>query len=149
MKYKKALETALNKYEPITETGCWIWMGYVSDQGYGRIHYKGKFSHATRFFYEHHNGEIPEGLFVRHKCDNPTCVNPEHLELGTQKQNQEDMVRRNRQSKGEDRHSAILTESQAKEIKNSSDRTTDLAHRYNVSLSAICDIRKNRTWRHI
>ena len=80
-----------------TADGCWEWSGARSRNGYGKMAYgNGTTAGSHRVSYEVHRGPIPDGLFVRHKCDNPPCINPDHLELGTPADNSRDMVERNR-----------------------------------------------------
>lgn len=82
-----------------TESGCWEWKGSRNDFGYGLVTVTRQGllgERAHRLMFERANGPIPAGLVVRHKCDNPPCVNPDHLELGTQQQNVDDMVSRGR-----------------------------------------------------
>ena len=88
-------ETFHEKYEIITETGCWIWMGATSN-GYGVASDNGKTQPAHRYSWELHNGPIPEGMQVCHKCDVKPCVNPDHLFIGTQKDNMHDAMRKGR-----------------------------------------------------
>lgn len=86
-------------------TGCWNWIGY-RNRGYGRATILGKSWFVHRWMWQHHNGPIPDGLFVCHDCpygDNPSCCNPEHLWLGTSGENMEDMARKGRAATG-DRH---------------------------------------------
>lgn len=98
-----------------------------------------------------------QGKVVRHTCDNPKCVNPAHLEIGTQQDNVEDMIARNRKNpaKGERAPQARLTEDQIKEIRSQfikSDRTYGayaLARRYGVSGRAILNIVQDKSWRHV
>lgn len=77
------------------EDGCWNWIWNTID-GYGRTLVKDKSLLAHRVSYELHIGEIPDGIYVLHKCDNPGCVNPDHLFLGTNTDNMRDMVNKSR-----------------------------------------------------
>jgi len=75
---------------------CWLWIGYRDARGYGRIMRQGKVCGTHRVSWEIHNGQIPEGMGVLHSCDNPPCVNPQHLFIGTQKDNMRDCTRKGR-----------------------------------------------------
>lgn len=91
------LKTAIEeKYIPEPNTGCWLWIRRLDKQGYGRAKLKGKKIGAHRFSWMEHNGPIPKDLFVLHKCDTPACINPNHLFLGTARDNFDDMVRKGR-----------------------------------------------------
>jgi hypothetical protein len=92
------IDRLLSRVEIITESGCWIWMGCVDQKGYGRIASRFKCSplKAYRVSYELFVGQIPTGKVVRHKCDVSCCINPFHLEVGTQKDNAKDASRRGR-----------------------------------------------------
>lgn len=83
------------------ETGCIEWTGALMHQGYGHINWRGKVHRTHRLSYAAVNGDIPEGMFVCHKCDNPKCMNPEHLFLGTRSDNLADMVQKKRSTIGE------------------------------------------------
>lgn len=82
------------------QDGCWLWTASRSSKGYGMFWFEGQTVSAHRFSYELYNGSIPEGMVVRHKCDNPPCVNPDHLELGTQAANERDKIVRGRYRNG-------------------------------------------------
>ena len=86
----------LEMYEPDPYTGCWNWTESTAPNGYGRMSYNGTTDYAHRLSWNAHFGVIPDGLHVLHRCDNPTCVNPEHLFLGTHQDNMDDMMRKGR-----------------------------------------------------
>lgn len=85
------------------EGGCWVWKGYPKI-GYGQFRVNGKRYYTHRYSWIIHNGEIKDGLHVLHKCDNPRCVNPDHLFLGTQADNMRDMTEKGRRVKGKDHY---------------------------------------------
>lgn len=95
---KMSLEKLLEKVNK-TES-CWVWTGQTVGRGYGKVGFRGKTARAHRVIWELLYGPIPENLFVCHKCDNPPCVNPEHLFLGNSKDNVQDMVKKGRNAKG-------------------------------------------------
>jgi len=102
----KDLKRFENSYLKSTD-GCWLWVGSKSKNKnhkipYGYFSYKGKKYGAHRVMWEQTNGQIPEGKHVLHKCDNPPCVNPDHLFLGDQIANMADMRSKNRQIHGKD-----------------------------------------------
>lgn len=80
-------------------SGCWQWTLTVRKDGYGLCRRFGKIQYAHRLSYQMHVGDIPVGLGVLHDCDNPRCVNPEHLFLGTQKDNMQDASRKGRNTR--------------------------------------------------
>ena len=92
----KDVERLLRKVTPNPRTGCWTWSGGTDRGGYGKFSLKGQGTSAHRASYRILVGPIPGGLEVRHKCDNPPCVNPGHLELGTHADNMRDMAERGR-----------------------------------------------------
>lgn len=90
------LERLLNKIEINDATDCWIWQGGKNNIGYGMIRHDDKMRTTHRVSYEVHKGNIPKGMCVLHSCDNPLCCNPNHLRLGTHKDNTQDMIRKGR-----------------------------------------------------
>lgn len=137
-------------YKSIRKEGdCWIWIGYVGADGYGRIGAHRKWRRAHIASYILHCGSIPDGLWVLHKCDVRACVNPDHLFLGTGLDNVADMVAKNRQAKGERFPQAKLKEHDVKEILASDERNKELAERFGVNQSVISNIRSRKQWRHV
>lgn len=133
---------------------CWIWTGSTHRQGYGRIGFRGnRAAYAHRVAWILTNGEIPSGMVVCHSCDNPPCVNPAHLFLGTQRENMLDAKRKGRLlgngRKGSDNNKSRLTEAQAARAKFGSEKLTPLAREFGVSYQALHEIRKGNTWKHL
>jgi hypothetical protein len=90
--------TALSKVDRSGE--CWLWTGYVQSNGYAKTWYQGRVQWAHRIAWQEANGPIPEGMFVCHRCDVRRCVRPDHLFLGTQRDNMQDAVAKGRTAKG-------------------------------------------------
>lgn len=136
---------------------CWEWTGATRSKiGYGHIQEGGKGSRtvsAHRVSYVLHYGQIPNGLIVMHKCDNPGCVNPEHLMLGTHKANIHDMIRKGRRiivaPLGIENGKAVLNETMVREIRASTEPHAVIARRLGVSSGAVRGVRNGRTWKHI
>ncbi|WP_186445743.1 HNH endonuclease signature motif containing protein [Paenibacillus cremeus] len=138
----------------IDDNGCFVCTSHYasSEESGGHIRYwfDKKVSVMHKFIYNELFGEVPEGLVVRHTCDNPKCINPEHLILGTQGDNVRDKVERNRQAKGEKVHTSKLTEEHVLEIlKDKSSTNADLGRKYGVIADAISKIRLGITWKHV
>ena len=133
---------------------CWEWTGYKNAKGYGVINLGGERVLAHRMGYQLAGGSIPEGMFVLHHCDNPACVKPKHLFLGTIAQNNADMDAKGRGRRvgskpGIENPSARLTEDDVRAIRLSEERVAVLAPRYGVSKVTIYAIRKRQLWPHI
>jgi DNA-binding XRE family transcriptional regulator len=128
--------------------GCHHYLGYKNQNGYGWVARRGTQMHAHRWAWILTYGEIPEGLGVLHKCDNPLCCNPEHLFLGTHKENMDDRDAKGRQpsARGEKNHLAKLNITLVKEIRSSTKSAKELASLMGVSKQTIWHIRAGRTW---
>jgi len=141
-------------YEVVTESGCWIWTGTEGTRGYGQISNDNKRLVAHRVSYQVHNGDIPAGLFVCHRCDVTSCVNPAHLFLGTPKENSADRDKKGRQWNvlGSERANSKLNESEVSEIKMllaGGMMAKDVAGKFGVHRRTITDINIGVTWKHV
>lgn len=126
---------------------CWIWKGVKID-GYGIMFHK-KPVKSHRFSFEIHKGKIDKNKLICHHCDNPSCVNPEHLYQGTPKDNSQDAYSRNRMVVGEKHHYSKLKENQVKYILDCEERGIDLANKFNVSEDTISRIRNKKSWKNV
>ncbi len=146
-----------NKDGPIirTELGpCWIWTKSKGHSGYGMASFKGMPRRAHRFSWEVNNGRIPAFFQVLHKCDNPPCVNPQHLFLGDPKDNSNDKIAKGRASdmRGNNNPAAKLSEVQITEIRMATKNRgmgRIVAKKFGVSPTCISRIRLWRSWRHV
>ena len=126
---------------------CWLWKGAKGRDGYGWAHLTHrKMVYAHRLSWELANGSIPLGLLVCHDCDNPPCVNPAHLFLGTEADNQRDSITKNRNAIGEKNGNHKLTETEVKEIKQHGLTYERLALKFGVAEVTIWRIIRGRTW---
>jgi len=153
---------------PEPNSGCWLWLGEVRKDGYGvarfgpwRVKNHGRvFAH--RLSWRAHNGDIPAGLHILHKCDVPSCVNPQHLYPGTDRDNHNDKVARGRacwqtgnmpRPFGEGHHKAKLTADQVREIRRRWDAGEDtqcgMAREFGVYQNAIREIVMRNVWRSV
>ena len=126
----------------VDENGCWIWHGATFHFGHAKVFWGGKHLKGHRIAYEAFVGRIPAGLVVRHTCDVPGCLNPEHLLVGTQADNRRDCVERGRHATGSRVHTSKLTEAQRAHIACSEASTSELARRYGVDTSTIRRVKR-------
>jgi len=132
------------------ETSCWIWQRGLFSNGYGQISIAGKPTPAHRASYIAFIGPIPEGKLVCHACDNPLCVNPDHLWIGTNRDNMEDMVKKGRSAVANNAH-AKLTIDQVKAIKRQYGKKNmeELADIFFVTPPTIARIVYGESWKHV
>lgn len=133
---------------------CWTWMGTMASSGYGKFCYLGKYRAAHRFSWEMVNGPIPYAKLILHKCDNPKCVNPDHLSLGTTADNNRD-----KEAKGRSNHPiginhgrAKLTDelvSEARQLFRMGHRLTHLSRKYRIDPATMADALVGKTWAHV
>ncbi len=131
-------------YEVDEGTGCWVWTGTKYADGYGLFRCLRQDMLAHRFSWWMHNGVIPDGLYVLHHCNNPSCVNPEHLFLGTAKDRA-----RNMQHKGGNHSNAKLSKADVDEIKKLLETGytgASIAQQFNISASVISKIKTGKHW---
>jgi hypothetical protein len=112
----------------VKTNGCWKWTGGKTAQGYGNIWFDGSLRRANRIRWQLCFGEIPEGMLVLHKCDNPECTNPDHLFIGTQKDNMQDMIQkgRGRKANGSSHYMSKFTEQDILEMRKLSKEGHDI-----------------------
>ena len=148
-KHIRDFDTLLLMSMPVPEAGCWIWLGNINHNGYGRLHIDGKDELAHRFALDVSGVAVKNVDVVLHKCDNTMCVNPAHLFIGTQCDNMKDMAKKGRSSKGESRYNAKLDESAVRNIRSSKESTFALSKMYDVSVSLINHVRNGTRWGHV
>jgi predicted XRE-type DNA-binding protein len=142
-------------WEKVLETDtCWLWTGCKTKKGYGCFTPRRSYSLSVhRFAWYLLKGDIPDGLSVLHKCDVRNCVNPDHLYLGTQKQNVQDRVNRKRSAIGEKAGRAKLKTNEVIQIRElySTGKYTqwDLSDLFGVERSVISRVTASKTWRHL
>jgi hypothetical protein len=147
----------LIKVKPSSTSECWEWTGATQAKGYGRFKSNGKIECSHRFSYKMFIGNIPKGMNVCHKCDNPKCVNPEHLFVGTQSDNMVDCRDKGRlvipdggNFKDEHKpHNSSTDTETIKQIKASIDNgysNTGIAAEYGVKNQLVRDIRRGKSY---
>lgn len=152
-KHKQASKTKPVLYR-INELGCHEVFSHHKDKdGYTRIlrrkDGKKRMYYLHRYLFELEFGVIPEGLVVRHSCDNPSCVNLEHLTLGTPLDNNGDKVKRNRQARGEHNGNAKLTREEVLRIKADKRDALVVAKEYGITRTHVYYLRSGQNWRHL
>lgn len=133
-------------------TGCLVWTGSRNKDGYGLVYHMGKTQVLHRLWYREFIGPIGDGLCVCHRCDNPACVEPSHLFLGTNDENVADKVAKQRQARGVTNGRANLTEQSVRAIRAeyaSGETQTVLAKRYGIHQTHVSLIVRRKEWAHL
>jgi len=131
------------------KTGCWNWKRATRKDGYVITWYNGSTDYIHRVSYRVFKGDFDSNFIIRHKCDNPSCCNPDHLLIGSDQDNSTDMVSRDRQAKGSLVGTAKLTEEIVVMIRSLSGSSQQLAKFFDCSKTTIKDIRNNKIWKHV
>lgn len=139
-------------WEKVDKSGdCWLWLGQTNG-GYGVISCNGKDKYAHRVSWQIHNGNIPGDILVLHTCDNPPCVNPDHLWLGTDADNTNDKVKKNRHLCGSSQPNSKLHESDVlviRELWSVGTSKKAIAWLFDIAEGTAYQIAKRTSWRHI
>lgn len=148
-----SIKDRLSSLSKVNElTGCIEWVASLSKDGYGKmdIHRRTMRSHIVS--YREHKGEFPEGMQVLHTCANRKCINPEHLYIGTHKQNMKDMIRDGNYAYGSRHGRAKIKEADVHEIHLSASKgitRKSLAHKFDLSVTVVGHILTGKLWKHV
>ena len=123
---------------------CWEWLASKFSNRYGQFKYKRKMWKAHRFAYQLSKGTIPDGMSVRHTCDNPACCNPAHLVIGTHQDNMNDRSQRNRQAKGESNGFCKFTNDQVRQVFLAKGTQREIAKQFNISNQQVSNIKRRQ-----
>lgn len=149
---KTIIERFEEKIIPEPNSGCWLWLGSIRGSNYGQFSYKKKQYYAHRISYEIYCEPILKDKNVLHKCDTSMCVNPDHLFLGSQYENMQDMNRKKRHGSnskkisGEKHPNAKLNRKQVEMIREDKRTYMTIAKEYGISRSQVCVIKHNKGW---
>jgi hypothetical protein len=148
------LQYFFDRSSPEPNSGCWIWMNATSPNGYGIIAKDGRRHNAHRVAYMVATNEVvPRHLDVCHRCDIRCCVNPDHLFVGTRKDNMMDCARKGRTAVprliGEECPASKLTAEQVRSIRSDTRSTRALARHYGVDRMTIRAVRRHETWKSV
>jgi hypothetical protein len=147
------LERRLQNYIPEPNSGCWLWAGRLCGGGYGSLKVDGRRCQAHRASWEFHIGPIPAGLLACHKCDNPPCINPSHIFLGTHRDNLRDMVAKGRVCKNNPSHRELyyskVSVDDVRAIRADRRFYREISAEYGISIRQVCGIKTRSSWAHV
>lgn len=146
---ERMLAYILERIIPLPWSGCWIWDKCIDAKGYGVIGSKGRQIKATHLALMTKGTTVPSGMAACHICDIPSCVNPEHLFVGTHLDNARDSVKKDRRAKGQNNGFATLTINNVLAIRDDPRSASVLAKCYNVGATTIWLVKNRKTWRHV
>ena len=137
-------------WEKVKKTSsCWLWIGNKNKKGYGRFWLQGRNESAQRVSWALVFGRFNRRLYILHKCDNPSCVKPTHLFLGTLADNIVDRENKNRSAKGERNGNSKLTIAKVKLIRQSADPVGVIATEFGIDRTQVYNIKKKKQWAHV
>lgn len=149
----KTPDVAFMARSVMNDSGCIEWTGSCDRKGYGQLRIGGKLVKAHRYAVERKNGPIASGMVVMHTCDNPKCVNVDHLRVGTQTDNVRDMDikgrRVNNQCRGMASYNAKITDDDVKAIRSDKRRQVDIAASYGIAQTVVSKIKLYQAWSHV
>lgn len=154
-RFKSSLQRFTEKYYIDEKTNCWIWTAGRLRNAKTKLYDRAAFTvkktklAAARWSYQHYKGYIKKGMLICHSCDNPLCVNPDHLFQGTHLDNMRDLYNKKLHKHGESHGMAKLSEKTVLKIYNDSLSNIETSKKYGVPLSTIWNIRNGKTWSHI
>lgn len=128
------------------QKSCWIWTGAINNKGYGKLSFNGnKSAIASRVSYELFKGPIEDGKFICHTCDVPSCVNPDHLWIGSHVENMIDMVQKGRQ------HCKLYIKDifHIRKLWNDGWKNREICEKFNITSGTVSNIIARRIWKHV
>lgn len=140
-----AMKVIRSRCEINEQTQCSEWQGYLTQKGYGRIRYDRNWTEVHRATWQYHNGPMPAGAHVLHKCDNRKCCAPSHLYLGTNEQNIQDKLERDRSGKSLN----IAKATRIKELLAAGVSQASIAEEFGVGQPTISKIKMGKSWKHV
>ncbi len=151
--YELVIQQLIGKNSFVADNGCWIWKRFKNKQGYGFLRFRKRGMNAHRASFIAHGGSFPNGKnLVLHSCNNPSCVNPEHLRAGSYLDNSDDKIKVQHHPHGIHTKASKLDEASVHAIRSlasSGVKRESIADHYQISLSTVFRILRKESWKHI